>query len=417
MTSLPQQDAATGEQQLQVQYGIQTQFPMHPHAIRSVTGEEQLQAQQFSITNSDCNSSVGMSMSMSSWIFQEDPSNEVVRRVEQLPSTGLSASAGEVEETVLEEPCVHECIVVPLHDRAAGSEFVNCAKSDLTGYKSRDMMYAGSCLGARAQAQANLPVSEFSFTTATAETISSTATPQAPGPQTPGPQAPAPQAPAPAVAATSIDVLSVTPEAVEERVLNSLSPPKLTEAALAVSCPQMEPIFIVEHALTQHHALMVEEEQIFESIDENKPDSVFGLDTGVGPERALRATMSGHQVQLEGLQSHIQRLELDNVALRGLAIRAELKSMPDLDLVGLFGGRASSDGPATGDCPPVGHCSEFAASYANSNCDHIAQRAQRSVHFIYFESGAEAVGRRGRGEGVPDPCSGPGLARSKTCQS
>jgi hypothetical protein len=132
MTSLPQPDAAVHititevpddprihEQRTQPPYGIQTQFPMHPGAIRSVirdnqaqplpcaTGDEQLQAQQLSVATSDCNSSIGLSLS--SWHVQEDPIKEVeaaraevIRRLEQLPSTDLSASE-EVEERVLEE--------------------------------------------------------------------------------------------------------------------------------------------------------------------------------------------------------------------------------------------------------------------------------------------------------------------------
>ena len=92
---------------------------MHPHAIRSVirdnqaqpppcaAGDEQLQAQQLSVATSDCNSST--SLSLSSWHVEEDRIKvveaaraEVIRRLEQLPSTDLSASE-EVEERVLEE--------------------------------------------------------------------------------------------------------------------------------------------------------------------------------------------------------------------------------------------------------------------------------------------------------------------------
>ena len=68
---------------------------------------------------------------------------------------------------------------------------------------------------------------------------------------------------------------------------------------------------------------------------------------------ALRAERSGHEVQLENLHAQIQRLEKDNVHLHPTAIRAKVRSLPDSELIEMFGERRSSDGPATGDCACV----------------------------------------------------------------
>ena len=171
MTSLPQPDA-----------DIQAQPP--PCATGDTAPKEQLQAHRpsgpttYSIaSNSDFNTSVS-----SSWYLPDDPKKDVgearadlIRRIDDKPqpSTVLLASAEEVEKRLLKEaaPCIHdECNVVPLQDsdRAAGSEFeLNCAQSDLSGYKSRVMAYKGAVLGARVQAQAGMDTdSMFSFTTA-----------------------------------------------------------------------------------------------------------------------------------------------------------------------------------------------------------------------------------------------------------